>query len=118
MKNRQKQQARRLRAGRVRRQIRRYSTLPRLSVYRSLKHVYAQIIDDQKGITLVAVNDRQLGKIVGKTKTEIAGLVGEALGEKAKDKKISKIVFDRGPFAYFGRIRALAAGARKKGLDF
>lgn len=88
---------------------------PRLSVFRSGQHIYAQIIDDLKGATLVAESD--LG-IKSGTKKERAEKVGEGIAKKALAKKISKVVFDRGGFLYHGRIAALAAGARKGGLEF
>lgn len=92
-------------------------TRPRLSVFRSNKHIYAQIIDDTKGITLVSANDFQLDQ-VKETKQEIARAVGRLIGERAIKKKIKKVVFDRGRFKYHGRIKALAEGAREAGLIF
>ena len=92
------------------------SKRPRLSVFRSNKHLYAQLIDDDKAVTLVATSDKGFkGKY---TKTDIAGMVGETLAKRAKTKKISKVVFDRGSYRYHGRIKALAEGARKGGLKF
>lgn len=88
---------------------------PRLSVFRSGRFIYAQLIDDAKGHTLVSINDR--GEKKG-TKTARAELVGERIAKKAPEKKISKVVFDRGGFKYTGRIRALAEAARKAGLKF
>lgn len=91
----------------------------RLSVFRSNRHIYAQIIDDAKGKTLVAFSDKNLLKKRGtETKTQAAVLVGEALAKKARAKKISEVVFDRGGYKYHGRIKALAEGARKEGLKF
>ncbi len=87
---------------------------PRLSVFRSGAHIYAQIIDDSTKKTLVAASDLKLKG----TKTEKATLVGEALAKSALKKKINKVVFDRGGFLYHGRVAALAAGARKGGLRF
>lgn len=89
---------------------------PRLVVFRSLAHIEAQLIDDVKGNTLVAVNDRQL-KVKG-AKTARATAVGTALAEQAKTKKIVKVVFDRGGFQYHGRVKALAEAARAGGLTF
>lgn len=92
---------------------------PRLSVFRSNKHIYAQIIDDQISKTLVSASDFGLSKSkedVGKA--ENAAKVGEDLAQKAKAKKISSVVFDRGGFKFHGRIKALAEGARKGGLKF
>ncbi len=87
---------------------------PRLAVYRSNQHIYAQIIDDQKSVTLVAYSDMtEKG-----TKKEKAFLVGKKLAEKALKSKISSVVFDRGGFLYHGRIAELARGAREGGLKF
>ncbi len=92
---------------------------PRLSVYRSVKEIYAQIIDDTKGHTLVAASsmDKDIAS-AGGTKTEKAERVGEKLAKLALEKGIEKVVFDRGISIYHGRIKALAEGARKGGLKF
>lgn len=93
---------------------------PRLSVFRSNNYIYAQLIDDTAGATLAAASDKNLvkKKTDKLTKTQIATLVGEELAEKAKAKKISRVVFDRAGYKYHGRVRALAEGARKGGLKF
>ena len=94
---------------------------PRLAVFRSLNHIYAQIIDDTAGQTLVSATDLEVGVRSardGKKKSEVAGLVGEALAKKAKEKGIAAVVFDRGGFKYHGRVRAFAEAARKGGLAF
>jgi len=94
---------------------------PRLAVFRSLTDIYAQVIDDQAGVTLVAASsiDKELrGKMNGKTKTEQARMVGVAVADRAKEKGITAVVFDRGGFKYIGRVQALAEGAREGGLDF
>ncbi|MPN35275.1 50S ribosomal protein L18 [bioreactor metagenome] len=94
---------------------------PRLNVYRSTAHIYAQVIDDTKGNTLVAAStlDAEIkGKLEGKSKVEQAALIGELVGARAKAKGVSKVVFDRGGYLYTGRVAALADGARKAGLDF
>lgn len=102
---------------RVRNKIRNVSQNPRLSVYRSLKHIYAQIIDDMQGKTLVAASSK--GKGIAKASgIKAATLVGEALGKKAVQKGISAVVFDRGGRPYHGRVKALADGARQAGLKF
>jgi len=88
---------------------------PRLSVFRSSKHIFAQLIDDAAGKTLAAASDRYLTEGV---KTEKARLVGKDLAEKALKLKIKRVVFDRGGYKYHGRVRALAEGAREGGLDF
>ena len=94
---------------------------PRLNVYRSTTNIYAQVIDDTAGNTLVAAStlDAEIkGKLEGKSKVEQAALVGELIGARAKAKGVSKVVFDRGGYLYTGRVAALADGARKAGLDF
>jgi large subunit ribosomal protein L18 len=106
---------------RVRKFISGTADCPRLAIYRSLAEIYAQVIDDDAGRTLVAAStlDPELrGKLDGKTKSEQARLVGELIGKRAKDKGISKVVFDRGGFRYIGRVKSLAEGARKSGLEF
>ncbi len=92
---------------------------PRLSVYRSNKEIYAQLIDDSNGVTLAAVSsrDKELSKAKG-TKTEIANQVGKAIAEKAVKAGIEKVAFDRGGNLYHGRVKSLADGAREGGLKF
>ena len=101
---------------------------PRLSVFRSNKHIYAQVIDDSKGATLVSASDLELVKPKKKTdgtkkelelqtKKDIAFLLGDLLAKKALKKKIKKVIFDRGGYRYHGRVKALAEGARKGGLE-
>lgn len=91
----------------------------RLSVFRSNKHIYAQIIDDKKRTTLVSANNGELkAKSKKLTKQESAKEVGLLLAKKAKKKKIVKVYFDRGGYKYHGRVKALASGAREGGLDF
>jgi large subunit ribosomal protein L18 len=102
----------------VRRKISGSSKLPRLSVFRSLKYIYCQLIDDVNGKTLVAASSREKGISKKGTKTEQAVAVGKLLGEKAKAQKIERIVFDRGGYLYHGRVKALADGAREAGLIF
>lgn len=98
-----------------------------LSVFRSDKHIYGQIIDSEKGVTLVSVSDANLSNLSNltnlkktetTTKTQKALLVGKLLAKKALEKKIEKIVFNRGRFRYHGRVKALAEGAREGGLKF
>ena len=89
---------------------------PRLAVFRSAKHIYAKIIDDVKGVTLVSAST--LNVEAEGTKTDAAKAVGEAVAKKALDAGITKVVFDRGGNIYHGRIKALAEGAREAGLDF
>jgi len=101
------------RARRARAKIKR-SQYPRLSVFKSNKYIYAQIIDDEGGVTKAHTSSRALKK-GGKTK-EIAKQVGKAIAEKAKEQKITNVVFDRGRYTYHGRIKALADAAREAGL--
>jgi large subunit ribosomal protein L18 len=107
---------------RVRKKIIGTAERPRLSVYRSLKHIYAQIINDELGHTLVACStlDKELrSKITeGMSKVEQAKVVGKVLGERALKAGIQAIAFDRNGFLYHGRVRALAEGAREAGLKF
>ncbi|HPF53647.1 MAG TPA: 50S ribosomal protein L18 [Eubacteriales bacterium] len=97
------------------------SERPRLNVYRSTNHIYAQVIDDLTGSTLVAAStlDAQVKSgLDGKSKTDAAKLVGKVVGQRAIEKGVKKVVFDRGGYLYTGRVAALAAGAREAGLDF
>lgn len=106
---------------RVRKNIFGVADKPRLCVYRSLNDIYAQIIDDEKGVTLVSSSsiDHELRTKVAKmTKTEQAVEVGKQIAERAKEKKISEVVFDRGGYQYMGRVKALADAAREAGLKF
>ena len=94
---------------------------PRLCVYRSLNHIYAQIIDDVKGVTLVSCNTTQKdvqAKVKDMTNKEQARYVGEQIAKLAKKKKITEVVFDRGGYLYTGRVKELADGARAAGLKF
>ena len=91
---------------------------PRLSVFRSLNHIYAQIINDDNGITLLQANSLELKTTKTQTKTSIAEEVGKLLGQRAKEKKVKKVVFDKGGYKYHGRIKALANSARKEGVKF
>ena len=106
---------------RVRKKITGTAARPRLSVYRSNKSIYAQIIDDVQGNTLVSAStiDKDLREQVkGLKKIEQAKAIGKAVAERAKSKGISSVVFDRGGFRYVGRVKALADGAREGGLQF
>lgn len=91
---------------------------PRLSVFRSNKHIYVQLIDDEIGRTLIMAKDTEVKTRTKKTKTEQAFEVGRLIAKKALDKKITKVVFDRGGYKYHGRVKALAEGAREGGLKF
>ena len=90
---------------------------PRLNVYRSLNHIYAQVIDDQKGETIVATSTLAL-KLKTGGNVAAAKEIGKSIAEKAVEKGIKKVVFDRGGFLYHGRIKALADAAREAGLEF
>jgi len=96
---------------------------PRLTVFRSSKHIYAQVIDDTQSVSLVATStlSKELSKTEGsdkKTKREMAELVGASIAKACLAKGITKVVFDRNGYIYHGRVQALADGARKAGLDF
>ncbi len=105
---------------RIRKKISGTAERPRISVFRSNKHIYAQIINDEVGHTLVAASTLEIpqDELKGKTKTEQAELVGKLLAEKALKKSIRTVVFDRSGYRYHGRVKALADGARKGGLIF
>jgi large subunit ribosomal protein L18 len=105
---------------RIRKKVLGTSERPRLNVYRSLNHIYVQVIDDLKGVTLVSANSAE-GKKESRTKggnLAAAKAVGKAIAERAKAQGISKIVFDRGGYIYHGRVKALADAARESGLQF
>ena len=106
------------RAYRTRNKIKAVTDRPRLSVHRSSAHIYAQVIDDSKGITLAAASSLALGEAAQGTKTEVSVLVGKAIAAAALAKGIKQVVFDRGSFQYHGRVKALADAAREGGLDF
>ena len=106
-----------MRKEKVRSKLKAVSDRHRLTVFRSNKHIWAQIIDDSKDRTIISSSDKAL-KLTSKTKTERAELVGTDIAKKALSKKISKIYFDRGSYKYHGRIKALAEAARKAGLEF
>ena len=113
--------ARKRRHRRVRMKISGTAERPRLNVFRSLDHIYAQVIDDKAGQTIVSAStvDKALrSQFDEKSKREQAKLVGEALAERAKDAGVKTVVFDRGGFIYHGRVKALAEGAREGGLKF
>ena len=111
-----KRQAKKRRQLRVRAKIFGTAKIPRLNVSRSIRHIFLQLINDQAGKTLVSLHSKSL-KANG-SKTEIAKLAGLAIAQKAKDKKISRCVFDKGAALYHGRVKAVAEGARQGGLKF
>ena len=103
----------------VRKTIRIKSKLPRLSVFRSVSHIYGQIIDDTKGKTLASASDFDFpGSSPTSKKSVVAFKIGELIARRALEKKIKKVVFDRGGYKYHGRVKAVAEGARKGGLHF
>ena len=106
---------------RIRNKISGTSLRPRLSVYRSTSEIYAQLIDDEKGVTLFSAStlDKEVKPLLaGKTKTEQAQVVGETLAKRAIDGNVKQVVFDRGGYLYIGRVKALADSARSAGLEF
>ena len=121
IKKEDKNQIRQRRHARVRKNVSGTAETPRLNVYRSLNHIYVQVIDDVKGVTLASASTMEKGvreQVAGKTKTEAAKLVGVKAGERAKEKGIETVVFDRGGYLYTGRVKAVADGAREAGLKF
>lgn len=111
----QKTQARERRHLRIRRKVRGTADRPRLCIYKSNGHIYAQLIDDDKGVTVVSASDLKATK---GNKTERAKKVGEDVAKKATEKKITTCVFDRGGYKYHGRVKAVAEAARENGLKF
>lgn len=103
---------------RVRKNISGTAERPRLNVFRSLNHIYAQLIDDVNGVTLVAASSLEKGFEGNGSNAEGAKLVGKAIAEKALAAGIKTVVFDRGGYVYHGRVAALAEGAREGGLEF
>lgn len=115
----QKVEGRRRRHQRVRKHVRGSAAKPRLCVFRSSRHIYAQLIDDAQGHTLVAASTMEAEARAGRTAdTDAARAVGRRLGERAKRAGINVAVFDRGGFRYHGRVAAVADGAREAGLAF
>lgn len=116
-----KHELRRRRHYRLRRRVKGTPERPRLAVFRSIKHIYAQVIDDDQQVTLAAASTMDSG-LKGNLKTggdiEAAKAVGRLVAERAKEKGVSKVVFDRGGFTYHGRVASLADAAREAGLEF
>lgn len=104
------------RAARIRKAIKADSARIRLTIFRSNKYIYAQIIDDKKGVTLVSANEKEVDSKTNRI--EAAKMVGLKLSEKAKGAKVKEVVFDKGSYKYHGRVKALAEGAREGGLVF
>lgn len=113
--------ARLRRHARVRRKVAGTAERPRLNVFRSAVHIYAQVIDDREGRTLAAASDLDKSleaEVEGKNKTERAGIVGRVIAERAREANVGQVIFDRGGYRYHGRVKALAAAARESGLGF
>jgi large subunit ribosomal protein L18 len=106
---------------RLRRRVQGTAEKPRLAVYRSLSHIYAQVIDDVSRITITSASDVEAdlkSKSDGKKKSDVATMIGSLVAERAKAKGVSEVVFDRGGYPFHGRIKALAEAAREGGLKF
>lgn len=117
IKNESRNELRKIRHARVRNKVSGTESCPRLNVFRSNSHIFAQIINDEKGTTLVSSSSVEL-KIKNGGNVEAAKLVGKDIAEKAKKSGITKVVFDRGGYQYHGRVEALADEARSNGLEF
>ncbi|MCI0425361.1 MAG: 50S ribosomal protein L18 [Actinobacteria bacterium] len=111
-------EARRRRHGRVRKRVRGSAERPRLAVYRSNRYIYAQVVDDVRGHTLVAASSQEPDLRENDLNVATAAQVGARLGSRAKEAGISAVVFDRGGYKYHGRVKALADAAREAGLEF
>ncbi len=119
MAKRSRQDVRHAVHGRIRKKVKGTSARPRLAVFRSLNHIYAQLIDDDKGVTLCSASTVE--KKAGSDKSgnvEAAKIIGRMIAERAKEKGISSVVFDRGGYIYHGRVKSLAEAAREAGLKF
>ena len=110
--------ARRRRHFRVRKSVHGTAARPRLAVFRSNKHIYAQVIDDDKGHTIASASSKESSVKVDTLTVDAATKVGKLVGSRAQDAGVKQVVFDRGGFKYHGRVKALADGARESGLDF
>lgn len=117
MANQTRQTLRKARHARIRKRVEGTAERPRLCVFRSLKHLSVQIIDDTKGVTLAAASTMEKA-LASTPNVEGAKKVGEAIGKRAKERGITQVVFDRGGFRYIGTIASLAEGAREAGLEF
>ena len=114
----QKRDARLRRHHRVRKHVRGSAERPRLAVFRSNKHISAQVIDDRAGVTLAAASTHEASLRDGSSNKDAAAKVGKLLAERAKDAGVERVVFDRGGFLYHGRVAAVAEAAREAGLEF
>lgn len=119
--NRMKYEARQRRQRRGRAKIAGTPERPRLNIYRSLTNIYAQVIDDTKGVTLASAStiDKEIAaQVAGKNKTDAAKIVGQIVAERARNAGITQVVFDRAGYQYHGRVAAVAEAAREAGLQF
>jgi large subunit ribosomal protein L18 len=103
---------------RIRKKLRGTPERPRLAIFRSVAHIYAQVIDDSKGTTLVAASSIEKSELKTGGNVAAAKEIGKRVAERAKEKGIAKVVFDRGGYLYHGRVKALADAAREAGLEF
>ena len=117
-KDRNARHLRKVRQARVRKKISGTTERPRLSVFRSLRHIYAQVIDDTTGRTIVSASSQEALDGASGAKTEVSAVVGKVLAERALAAGVSQVVFDRGGCKYHGRVKALADGSRENGLRF
>ena len=113
-----KQQKRYRRHQRIRAKVFGTSKIPRLVCFRSARHIYVQLVDDDKGKTLAAVSDRELKGKKGDRRTSKAKEIGKLIAKEALEKKIEKVIFDRGGYKFHGIVKAVAEGAREGGLKF
>ncbi|MFW5692328.1 MAG: 50S ribosomal protein L18 [Chloroflexota bacterium] len=121
IRGKQKTASRTRRHQRVRGRVEGTADRPRLNVYRSLSNIYAQVINDVEGVTIVSASTIEndiAAQVEGKSKVEAARIVGKIVGERAKNAGVTAVVFDRGGYRYHGRVAALAEGAREAGLEF
>jgi len=119
MAKKSRQESRRAVHVRIRKKVRGTAERPRLAVFRSISHIYAQLIDDASGVTLCSASTvEKSGGIKNGGNVEAAKAVGKLIAERAKEKGITSVVFDRGGFLYHGRIKSLAESAREAGLQF
>jgi large subunit ribosomal protein L18 len=102
---------------RIRRKVRGTTERPRLAIFRSVAHIYAQVIDDAKGVTIVAASSSEKGSTATGGNVAAAKEIGKRVAERAKEKGITRVVFDRGGYLYHGRVKALADAAREAGLE-
>jgi large subunit ribosomal protein L18 len=103
---------------RIRKKLRGTTERPRLAIFRSVAHIYAQVIDDSKGVTLAAASSTEKGIVPTGGNVSAAVEIGRKVAERAKEQGIAKVVFDRGGYLYHGRVKALAEAAREAGLEF